>query len=96
MPKKNTKKSDIIIAAAAAGVVVYSSVSMIRTHRSESKKRKQIRQDTELELLAIRDAALQVQENLEAGKYSYNNDGLVHLFEDLEFYRITKRPARPK
>lgn len=94
MSKKNVKKSDIIIAAAAAGVVVYSVVSTIRTYNAESKKRKQIREDTDLELLAIRNAGLQVQQNLENGKYDYTSAGLKKVFDDLEFYRIVNRPVR--
>lgn len=97
MPKKNTQKSDIIVAAVAAGVVVYSAVSMIRIHKQESAKRKQIDIDMNLELDAIAAASAQVRADIDAGKYDVNiahGNVFQKMNDDFTFYRIVNRPVR--
>jgi hypothetical protein len=99
MPKKNTQKSDIIIAAVAAGVVVYSAVSMIRIHKQETAKRKQIDIDMNLELDAIAKASEQVRADIDAGKYDINiaqGNVFQKMNDDMTFYRIVNRPVRSK
>jgi len=97
MPKKNTQKSDIIVAAVAAVSVAATAVSMIRIHKQESAKRKQLEIETTLERAAIAAAAKQVRADIDNGKYDANivqGNVYAKMTDDFAFYRIVNRPVR--